>query len=152
MSLEPIWRKFYEDGVAHEVEAADHTLTADLAEAVSRYPAHTALHLVLKYLPLGITIQSKTTFRELDLTSNRLAHALKSLGLQKGDRVAIMLPNIPQFVTALYGILKADMVVVNTNPIYTAPELEHIFKDSKAKAVICMSGRSGDCPLDSGQH
>ena len=140
MSLEPIWRSHYEDGVATEVDTTDHLLTEDLTEAANRYPGHTALHLVLKYLPLGLTLQSKTTYRELDLASNRVAHALRSLGLKAGDRVAIMLPNTPQYVTSLYGILKAGLVVVNANPIYTAPELEHIFSDSNAKAVICMSG------------
>ena len=140
MTLEPIWRSHYEDGVSAEVDTTDHLLTDDLTETVNRYPGHTALHLVLKYLPLGLTLQSKVTYRELDLASNRVAHALRSLGLKQGERVAIMLPNTPQYVIALYGILKAGLVVVNTNPIYTAPELEHIFSDSNAKAVICMSG------------
>ncbi len=140
MSIEPIWVKSYEKGVPVSVETVNHLLSDDLAATANRFPGRTALHLILKYLPLGLAIQSKMTFRELDLASNRLAHVLQGLGLQAGDRVAIMLPNIPQQVISLFGISKAGCVVVNTNPIYTAPELQHQFKDSDTKAVICMSG------------
>ena len=140
MSIEPIWIKSYEQGVPVSVDTVDHLLSDELAATANRFPGRPALHLILKYLPLGLAIQSRMTFRELDLASNRLAHVLQDLGLQAGERVAIMLPNIPQQVVSLFGISKAGCVVVNTNPIYTAPELQHQFKDSNAKAVICMSG------------
>lgn len=140
MSLSPVWRQSYEEGAPHSVEPANRLLGDDLSATADRFPNHTALHLVLKYLPLGITIQSKKTYRDWDLDSNRLAHALKGLGLQAGDRVAVMLPNTPQYAVALFGISKAGCIVVNANPIYTAAELQHQFKDSNAKAVICMSG------------
>ncbi len=140
MSIAPVWIKSYEKGVPPSIETINHLLGDDLAATADRFPNRPALHLVLKYLPLGMAIQSRMTFRELDLESNRLAHVLQDLGLQAGDRVAIMLPNIPQQVVALYGISKAGCVVVNANPIYTAPELQHQFRDCQAKAIICMSG------------
>ncbi len=140
MSIEPIWIKSYEEGVPVSVETVQHLLGDELTATADRFPGHTALHLILRYLPLGMAIQSKLTFRELDLACNRLAHVLQDLGLQPQDRVAIMLPNIPQQVIALFGISRAGCVIVNTNPIYTAPELKHQFRDSNTKAVICMSG------------
>jgi long-chain acyl-CoA synthetase len=80
------------------------------------------------------------TYRELDLATNRFARALRSLGVKPGDRVGIMLPNTPAYVIAFFGISKAGCVVVNANPIFTASELSHLFADSNAKAVVCMSG------------
>lgn len=140
MSLEPIWRKAYTASTPATVEAANRLLGDDLSAAADRFPSHTALHMVLKYLPLGLAIQSRMSFRELDLASNRLAHALQALGLQAGDRVGIMLPNTPQYAVALFGISKAGCIVVNANPIYTSAELRHQFRDSGAKALVCMSG------------
>lgn len=140
MSIEPVWRSFYEDDVPHEIQPANRLLKDDLSATADRFPNHTALHLILKYLPLGLTVEAKVTYRELDLDSSRLANALIDLGLKRGDRVAIMLPNTPQQVISLFGISKAGCIVVNANPIYTASELEHQFRDSNTKAVICMSG------------
>ncbi len=68
-----------------------------------------------------------------------MAAALAALGVKKGDRVAIFMPNIPQFIITFYGILKAGGVVVASNPMYTEPELEHQLADSGAVAIVCMS-------------
>ncbi len=96
--------------------------------------------MVLKYLPLGMAIQSHFSYRQLDEASNRFAAALHALGIRKGDRVAIMLPNIPQYVVAYFGMLKAGAIVVNTNPTYTPRELRHQLEDSGAKCIVMVSG------------
>lgn len=71
--------------------------------------------MLLKYLPLGIAIQSKMSYSELVEATDRFAAALQNMGVKQGDRDSVMLPNIPQQVVAFYGILKAGCVVVNTN-------------------------------------
>ena len=82
---------------------------------------------------------SSMTFGELDTLSDQFAcYLLLSLGLKKGDRVAIMLPNINQYPVALCGILKAGLVVVNVNPLYTPRELKHQLSDSQAKAILIL--------------
>ncbi len=140
MSMHPVWHASYAAGIPTEVDVPNRLLGRELEDTANRYPGNTALHLVLKYLPLGLTIQSKMTYRELDLATNRFARALRTLGIQPGDRVGIMLPNTPAYVIAFFGISKAGCVVVNANPIFTASELQHLFADSNTKAVVCMSG------------
>ncbi len=140
MSMPPVWHASYAEGIPTEVDVPNRLLGQELEGSANRYPGNTALHLVLKYLPLGVTLQSKMTYRELDLATNRFARALRNLGIKPGDRVGIMLPNTPAYVIAFFGISKAGCVVVNANPIFTASELSHLFADSDAKAVVCMSG------------
>jgi len=140
MSLHPVWHASYATGIPTEVEVPHRLLGQELEATANRYPGNIALHLVLKYLPLGLTIQSKMTYRELDLAANRFARALRNLGIKPGERVGIMLPNTPAYVVAFFGISKAGCVIVNANPIFTASELSHLFADSNAKAVVCMSG------------
>jgi len=78
------------------------------------------------------------TFKEIYIQALRFANYLKNLGVQKGDRVSIMLPNCPQAVVAYYGILFAEAIVVQTNPLYTERELEYQMRDSEAKVIICL--------------
>jgi long-chain acyl-CoA synthetase len=78
------------------------------------------------------------TYAELDAASQAFGAYLQSLGLEKGDRVALMMPNILQYPVALYGVLRAGMTVVNVNPLYTPRELEHQLKDSGAKAIVIL--------------
>jgi long-chain acyl-CoA synthetase len=78
------------------------------------------------------------TYGELDAASNAFGAYLQSLGLEKGDRVALMMPNILQYPVALYGVLRAGMTVVNVNPLYTPRELEHQLNDSGAKAIVVL--------------
>jgi long-chain acyl-CoA synthetase len=70
--------------------------------------------------------------------SQSLAAWLQSLGLERGDRVALMMPNVPQYLVAIAAVLRAGYVVVNVNPLYTARELEHQLKDSGAKAIVVL--------------
>ena len=134
------WFAHYEVGVPHTVEVPDKLLQDILADSVRNFPDHRAVTLALKYLPLGLAIRSRMTYRELDAASDRFAAALQGLGIKKGDRVGIMLPNIPQVAVAFYGIVKAGAIAVNINPTYTPPELKHILGDSGARAVVLLSG------------
>lgn len=122
------WTKFYEPGVPAALAYPDVTLGAMLAQTASKYPGHTA---VLFY-------GKKISYAELDGLVNRFAHALSGLGVRKGDRVAIMLPNIPQMVIAYYGTLKTGAIAVATNPLYHERELEVQLKDSGAETLVAV--------------
>ncbi|CAN5514048.1 long-chain fatty acid--CoA ligase [soil metagenome] len=139
MSSQP-WFTHYETGVPTSVEIPDISLPQLLAESVKKSAAQTAVHMVLKYLPLGMAIQSTLTYAELNQVTDRFAVALQKLGVRKGDRVSLMLPNLPQQIIAYFGILKTGAIVVNTNPTYTARELQHQLEDCGAETIILLSG------------
>ena len=134
------WFAHYEPGVAHTVEIPNKTVPQLLAEAAAAYPKHVAVRLVLRYLPFGLRIEARLTYAELDHLSDRFAAALAGLGIRKGDRVAIMLPNLPQQVIAYFGVLKAGAIVVNTNPTYPAYELEPLLRSTGAETIVTLSG------------
>jgi long-chain acyl-CoA synthetase len=81
----------------------------------------------------------KMTYSEVDKLSKDFAAYLQSIGMQKGDRIAIQMPNLLQFPVAFFGALRAGLIVVNTNPLYTPREMEHQFKDSGAKAIVIVA-------------
>jgi acyl-CoA synthetase (AMP-forming)/AMP-acid ligase II len=95
---------------------------------------------VLKY-PLGgqLRIGSRMTYHRLRTQVDCFAAALDELGVRKGDRVALMLPNSPQFVIAFFAALRLGAIVVNTNPTYTAPELQHQLADSGAETIVLLN-------------
>ncbi|QND82343.1 Long-chain-fatty-acid--CoA ligase [Chromobacterium vaccinii] len=100
-----------------------------LAQTVARYPDHTAFHNMGRNL----------SYRELDRQSARLADYLtRGLGLRAGERVALMMPNLLQYPVALYAVLRAGLVAVNVNPLYTARELHHQLADSQARAIVVL--------------
>ncbi len=138
-TLDRPWFKFYDDGVPHSIDVPDILLHDFVERSASDFPNNVAVKMVLRYLPLGITIHASLTYRQLQEQVTRFAAALQKLGVQKGDRVAIMLPNTPQFVIAFFGALKAGATVVNTNPTYTPRELEHQLKDSGAETIVLLS-------------
>ena len=123
------WLAQYPEGVP---AAADITAYRNLAEvleaAFRRHPKRDAL----------CCMDSRMTFGELDELSSSLGAWLQTLDLQPGDRVALMMPNVPQYLVALAAVLRAGYVVVNVNPLYTARELEHQLKDSGAKAIVVL--------------
>src|SRR5262249_11508151 len=119
------WLAHYEQGVPATVTVPDLPLAELLRGAARTYASQAALRMVLKYLPTGLAIQSRMSYLELDQASDRFAAGLRNLGVRKGDRIALMLPNLPQSVVAYLGVLKAGGVVVNTNPTYTPRELQH---------------------------
>ncbi len=139
MSSQP-WFTHYETSVPPTVEIPEILLQEMLAQSARRNPNKIAVRLVLKYLPLGLSVQSKLTYTELQEATDRFAVALQKLGVRKGDRVALMLPNLPQQIIAYFGILKAGAIAVNTNPTYTAPELQHQLEDCGAETIILLSG------------
>ncbi|MEN7430902.1 AMP-binding protein [Chromobacterium sp. TRC.1.1.SA] len=100
-----------------------------LAQTVARYPDHTAFHNMGRDL----------SYRELDRQSAQLADYLtRGLGLRAGERVALMMPNLLQYPVALYAVLRAGLVAVNVNPLYTARELHHQLADSQARAIVVL--------------
>ena len=128
--MEPIWLKNYPPGVPAEVDVHEFaSLSAVLKRSCQRFADLPA------YSSLGATI----TYAELDRLCGAFSAYLQTvLGLKRGDRVAIMLPNLLQYPVALFGILRAGMVVVNINPQYTRSELEHQLSDSGAVAIVVL--------------
>jgi long-chain acyl-CoA synthetase len=122
------WVKYYEPGVPVQLDIPDHPVTWLLDQTVKRYPQHTAL----------IYYGTKISYAQLATLAKHFASALQRLGIQKGDRVAIALPNIPQYPIAFYGAMKAGAVVVPTNPLYTEREMQHQLADSGARAVVML--------------
>ncbi len=127
---EKIWLKSYPPHVPPTIDDKPYSSIADLfAKAAAKYADRGA------FSNLGLTL----TYRELDRQSDQFAAFLQGLpGMQKGDRVALMMPNLMQYPVALFGIFKAGMVVVNVNPLYTPRELEHQLKDSGSKAILIV--------------
>ncbi len=125
------WRRFYPKGVPDEINPDAYTsLAALLEEGCRRFTDRPA------YACMGKQI----TFGELNKLSEQFASFLQNeLKLQKGDRIAIQMPNTLQYPVAMFGALRAGLAVVNTNPLYTPREMQHQFKDSGAKAIVILS-------------
>jgi len=128
--MEKIWLKSYPAGVPAEIDpSAYSSLNEMVTESLTKYADRSA------FVQMG----REMTYRQLDaLTRDFAAWLQNEAGLQKGDRVALMMPNVLQYPVAIFGVLRAGMVVVNTNPLYTARELEHQLKDSGAKAIVVL--------------
>jgi long-chain acyl-CoA synthetase len=122
------WIRHYEQGVPAQLNIPDRPLTWLLDQTVSRYPGHTAF----------IYYGTKLTYARFSSLANRFATGLQRLGIKKGDRVAIALPNIPQYPIAFYGALRAGAVVVPTNPLYTEREIQHQLADSGARFIVML--------------
>jgi long-chain acyl-CoA synthetase len=122
------WTKFYEPGVPPRISYPELTLGRVLAQTTEKYPGHTAL----------MFFGRRITYAELDGLVNRFSNTLSGLGIKKGDRIAIMLPNVPQMVIAYYGTLRLGAIAVATNPLYLANELEVQLKDSGAEILVAL--------------
>lgn len=133
------WLRHYEEKVPHTLKYPPIPLHQMLDESAGRFPDQTAVKMVLRYLPLGLTVGASLTYAELLDKVNRLAAALHDLGVRKGDRVAVQLPNSPHTLIAFYAALKLGAIVVNTNPIYTPREMKHQFTDSGAETLIILN-------------
>ena len=138
--MEQPWFKNYEPRVPHTLEYPSVTLDSFLTESSRKFPYNTALNFVLSYI-VGerYTVGGKITYRALNELVDRFANALHQLGVRKGDRVALMLPNSPQFVIAFFAAMKIGAVIVNNNPTYTARELKHQLEDSGAETIIILN-------------
>ncbi len=129
--MEKIWLSRYPKNVPHEINISQYASILDLYnETITKFNKLPA------FTNMGVTF----SFAELDEMANQFASFLQNeLKLEKGDRIAIQMPNLLQFPVAAFGALKAGLIIVNTNPLYTAPEMEHQFKDSGAKAIVILA-------------
>ncbi len=127
------WYKFYEPSVPHGLEIPTHPVYGFLDDAIRKFPNVPAL------IQVGPKFDRRITYRELGDLSDRFGGSLVRQGLRPGDRVAIMLPNQPQFVVAAYGIWKAGGVLVQTNPLYKGRDLAFNLKDSGARFLVALS-------------
>ncbi|MEA3335957.1 MAG: long-chain fatty acid--CoA ligase [Chloroflexota bacterium] len=133
------WLAHYEDGVPTTIDYPAITLPQMFDESVEKYARQSALRMVLRYLPAGRTVGAELSYAQVKDQVDRLATALYELGVRKGDRVAVQLPNSPHSLIAFFGVLKLGAIVVNTNPIYTAREMQHQFADSGAETLIILN-------------
>jgi long-chain acyl-CoA synthetase len=123
------WLRSYPQGVPHEINPDQYRSLSQLLEESFRKNAAR---------PFSVCMERWTTYGELDAQSQALGAWLQSKGLEPGARVAIMLPNVPQFAVTMAGVLRAGYTCVNVNPLYTARELEHQLKDSGATAIVIL--------------
>ncbi|KQX84507.1 long-chain-fatty-acid--CoA ligase [Variovorax sp. Root473] len=123
------WLSSYPQGVPADIDASQYpSLVALMEESFTKHADRTAYSFMGK----------DVSYAETDKRSKAFAAYLQGLGLAKGDRVAVMMPNCPQYPIAVAGILRAGLILVNVNPLYTPRELEHQLKDSGAKAIVIM--------------
>jgi len=123
------WLAAYPQGVPADIDISQYTsLVALMDEAFKKYADRVAYSFMGK----------DVTYAQTDSLSSAFAAYLQGLGLVKGDRVAIMMPNVPQYPVTVAAVLRAGFVVVNVNPLYTPRELEHQLKDSGAKAIVII--------------
>ncbi len=129
------WFQHYEEGVPHTLTYPEGSLPDLLDQAAQEYPDKVALRFYVNPSLPATTM----TFSELRDRTLRFATALDAMGVKKGDRVAIMLPNSSAYVVAFYGALRLGAIVVNTNPLYVPREMKHQFSDAGAETVVLLS-------------
>ena len=127
--MEKIWLQSYPPGVPQDIDLAQYSSLAQLLEESFRKNAAS---------PFSVCMERWMSYRQLDELSAALGAWLQRLGLEPDARVAIMLPNVPQFAVTMAAILRAGYTCVNVNPLYTARELEHQLKDSGATAIVVL--------------
>ncbi len=127
-SEEKIWYQSYQKGIPHEINPHEFSSLAELLDySFNKFADRPNFHNMGKTL----------TYREIDVLSRKFASYLQNtLNLDKGERIALMMPNILQYPVCLFGALRAGLTAVNVNPLYTARELEHQLQDSEAKAIV----------------
>jgi long-chain acyl-CoA synthetase len=123
------WYKHYDKGVPHKIDYPQVPLFNLLEESARKYPDQ----------PCTIFKGAVITYKEMNAITDSLAGAMAKLGVKKGDRIGLFMPNTPQFVMVYYAILKAGGVVVATNPLYTPPEIEHQVNDAGIEIMFVMS-------------
>ena len=128
MRFERIWHKSYPAGVPAEIDFDKITMPAALTRTAGRFPKRDAL----------IFMGTRITYRELEGLVNRFARALTALGVKRGDKVAMILPNIPQIVIAEYAVFRIGGVNVMNNPLYTEKELTHQLNDSDSTVLVTL--------------
>jgi len=132
--MEKPWLKHYEGGIPANLTYPNFPMHYFLEEAAAKYPDNP-----VTIFGNGSKLDTKLTFRQLNDDVNRLANALTQMGVKKGDRVALYLPNCPQYVIGYYATLKLGAIVAPNNPLYVPRELEFQVNDSGAETIICLS-------------
>ncbi len=127
--MERIWLKNYPPGVPHDIDTEQYKSLTDLMERAFREHGDN---------PFSVCMNRWMSYKQLDELSTALGAWLQNKGLEPGSRVAIMLPNLPQFAVTMAAILRAGYTCVNVNPLYTPRELEHQLKDSGASAIVIL--------------
>jgi long-chain acyl-CoA synthetase len=126
--MERVWYKSYAKGIPHQINYESTPMPEALARTAREFPDKTAL----------IFIDSKVSYRQLNDMANRFANALIDMGVKPGDKVAMLMPNMPQLVAATYGAWRAGAVVVMNNPLYTDVELEYQFNNSESTFLVAI--------------
>jgi len=122
------WLKFYLEGVPADVEIPQMSVVDDFDESTEKWKDRTAL----------VFYGRKISYKELRDHVDRFATALHDLGVKKGDKVALLLLNSPQFVIAYFGALKAGATLTAISPLYVSPEIKHQIEDSGATTIVCQ--------------
>lgn len=131
MSNKHPWYKSYPKGIQQEIDTSEYTSVVEILE--KSMEEHRDL---VAYVNMGKSL----TFGQVDeLSLNFASYLQNEIGLKKGDRIALQMPNLLQYPVALFGALRAGLVVVNTNPLYTPREMKHQFKDSGAVAIVIVA-------------
>jgi long-chain acyl-CoA synthetase len=129
MNVSAPWLSSYPEGVPAEIDLGEYSSIIEILEqSCSRHKDRAAF----------VNFDTRLTYAELDLQTRNFAAWLQKKGLEKGDRIALVMPNILQYPVALFGALRAGLVVVNTNPMYTAREMKHQLVDSGARAIVIV--------------
>ena len=126
--MEKLWHKSYNKNVPHTLHYEKITMPQALTRSADQFPDNTAL----------IFIDSKTSYRQLEGMANRFANALIDMGVKPGDKVAMLMPNMPQLVAATYGAWRAGAVVVMNIPLYTDKELGYQFNNSESTFLVTL--------------
>jgi long-chain acyl-CoA synthetase len=135
--MEKPWLKHYDEGVPATIDYPSIPLDQFLTNAAARHPEHTAI--IFGAAVGSRVLDARLPYRQLDDLVNRFAAGLQGMGVKKGDRVAIMLPNCPQFIIAAYATWRVGGVVVCCNPLYVAREVQHLVNDSGTETFVVMS-------------
>jgi long-chain acyl-CoA synthetase len=126
--MERFWHKSWPKDLPHDIEVPELTIHEALMATARKFPNNPAYYI------MGRTI----SFRQIDQLSNQFAHALSGLGVRKGDRIAIMVPNLPQFPVAFFGAFKAGAIVTPVNPLLKELELHHQLESTGAKVLVAL--------------
>jgi long-chain acyl-CoA synthetase len=127
-SFEKPWFKFWPEGVRKHIDYPEIPLSDFLKKTAGKYPDQTAI----------VYFDREITYRELNLASDKFATALSDLGVKKGDKVALFLPNVPQFIISYYGVIQIGAVETAISPLYKEREVEHQLNDSEAETIVVL--------------
>jgi len=136
-AMEKPWIKHYDKGIPHVIDFPQIPIDRFLKDAADKYPDRAATVFGARVGPL--LLDGNLTYKELNESVNHFAAGLQKMGIKKGDRVAIMLPNCPQFIIAAYATWRIGAIVVCCNPLYMPREIEYLINDSGACTFVVMS-------------